>query len=170
MATNVKDPYTDLHDDESGKMVLASKCGGWDTVWEILNRKPYLVNCIPEERAWAILHQAVWWKDAIAVKKILAVPGCDSELLTKNGLRPLDIKTTAEIRKLLEQHIAQVNGWEEKPQIYLAGANKKETPQGDPAKTNKKGTLFSNNEVSKKIVPETAKPKITIPNKKYTNI
>ena len=163
MATKVTDPYTDLHDDESGKMTMAAKYGGWDTVWQILNRKPYLVNCIPEERAWAILHQAVWWKDVIAVKKILAVPGCDSELLTKNGLRPLDIETTAEIRKLLEQHIAQANGWEIITQGDLVGTNKKETPQGDLAKTNEKGTLFSNNEVSKKITSEATYPKITIP-------
>ena len=156
MATNAKDPYTNLHE-ESGKMVMAAKYGGWDTVWEILNRKPYLVNCIPEERAWAILHQAVWWKDAIAVKKILAVPGCDSELLTKNGLRPLDIETTAEIRKLLEQHIAQVNGWEETPQTEFIENNKKEMPQGDIAVENKKETLPANskfNEMSKK----TSKP------------
>ena len=149
MATNVTDPYTDLHDDESGKMTMAAKYGEWDTVWEILNRKPYFVNCIPEERAWAILHQAVWWKDVIAVKKILAVPGCDSELLTKNGLRSLDIETTAEIRKLLEQHIAQANGWEEMPQGDLVEANKNETP-------------FANDEVSEEIAPEATDPKITI--------
>ena len=150
MATNVTDPYTDLHDDESGKMVLASKSGYWDTVWEILNRKPYLVNCIPEERAWAVLHQAVWWKDAIAVKKILAVPGCDSELLTKNGLRPLDIETTAEIRKLLEQHIAHANGWEETPQGDLEEAKTKETPQADTVETKTKETLPVKHKFSKK--------------------
>ena len=157
MATNVTDPYTDIHDDESGKMVMAAKYGGWDTVWEILNRKPYLVDCIPEERTWAILHQAVWWKDAIAVKKILAVPGCDSEQLTKNGLRPLDIETTAEIRKLLEQHIAQVNGWEETPQTEFIEINKNEMPQGDIIETNKKETLPVKSKFSK-MSKKTSKP------------
>ena len=97
------DLYKELSDDS--KMVLASKCGDWETVWTILDKKPYLVNFIPKESAWAVLHQAVWWNDQKAVEMILNIPGCDSELLTKNGLKPLDIDTTGEIKKLLENHI-----------------------------------------------------------------
>ena len=99
------DPYKEFSGKDDAKMVFASKCGDWETVWTILDKKPYLVNFIPKERAWAILHQAVWWKNQEAVNKILNIPGCDSELLTKNGLTPLDIETTVEIKKLLENHI-----------------------------------------------------------------
>ena len=99
------DPYKELSDKDDSKMVLASKDGDWETVWTILDKKPYLMNSIPKERAWAVLHQAVWWNDQKAVEKILNIPGCDSELLTKNGLKPLDIDTTGEIKKLLENHI-----------------------------------------------------------------
>ena len=99
------DPNKELSDKDNSKMVLASKDGDWETVWTILNKKPYLVNSIPKERAWAVLHQAVWWKNRKAVEKILNIPGCDSELLTKNGLKPLDIATTGEIKKLLKNHI-----------------------------------------------------------------
>ena len=102
---NFSDPYVELSDKDTFEMVLASKNGQWDTVWTILGKKPYLVNSIPKERTWAVLHQAVWWKNVTAVDKILKIPGCDSELLTKNGLRPLDIETTGEIKKLLQDHI-----------------------------------------------------------------
>ena len=51
---------TEISDEDSTEMVLASKNGHWDTVWTILDKKPYLVNSIPKERAWAVLHQAVW--------------------------------------------------------------------------------------------------------------
>ena len=105
MATNYIDTYTEPKDKDSYTMVLASKNGYWPTVWSILDNKPYLVNSIPQERAWGILHQAVWWKNIDAVRKVLAFPGCDSELLTKNGLRPLDIETTTEIEGLLTEHI-----------------------------------------------------------------
>ena len=97
--------YTEPVDRDSPTMVLASKNGSWSTVWDILDKKPYLVNSIPRERAWGILHHAVWWHNAGAVRKILEIPGCNSELLTKNGLRPLDIETSGEIKGLLRQHI-----------------------------------------------------------------
>ncbi|KAI6653856.1 hypothetical protein LOD99_3358 [Oopsacas minuta] len=99
------DPYSEPSDADTPVMVLASKNGIWDTVWSILDKKPYLVNSIPKERAWAILHQAVWWKNINAVERILQIPGCDSELLTKNGLRPLDIETTVGIQQLIKKHI-----------------------------------------------------------------
>ena len=62
-------------------------------MWSTLDKKPYLVNSNPKERAREILHQAVWWRNVDAVNKILGIPGCNSELLTKNGLRPVDIET-----------------------------------------------------------------------------
>lgn len=65
------------------QMVLAAKNGNWDEVFAILSNKPNLVNCIPEDRAWAALHQATWWKNENAVKRLLKCPACDSEVKTK---------------------------------------------------------------------------------------
>ena len=63
--------------------VFSAKFGQWTTVFEILERKPYLINCIPEGRTWAILHQAVWWNDLSIVKRLLNIPNCDVKVKTK---------------------------------------------------------------------------------------
>ena len=65
------------------EMVQAAKYGQWPTVYSILDRKPYLVNCIPEERSWAALHQSAWWENESAVRKLLSYPACDSLVKTK---------------------------------------------------------------------------------------
>ena len=65
------------------RMVLAAKNGEWSVVFSILDRKPNIVNCIPEERAWGALHQAAWYKDGERVKKLLSYRTCDSEIKTK---------------------------------------------------------------------------------------
>ena len=63
--------------EDAGKAVLAAKDGKWDTVFEILKKKPFLINCIPEGRSWGMLHQAVYWKDLKVVSKLLDEPNCD---------------------------------------------------------------------------------------------
>ena len=65
------------------KMVLAAKNGKWSEVFPILDEKKYLINCIPEERAWAALHQAVWWNNMPNVQRLLKYPSCDSQVKTK---------------------------------------------------------------------------------------
>lgn len=65
------------------EMVLAAKNGEWSKVYYIVDRKPYLINCIPEDRAWGALHQSAWWNNKDAVTKLLACPNCDSEIKTK---------------------------------------------------------------------------------------
>ncbi len=67
------------------EMVLASKYGRWPTMSDILNKKPHLVNCIPEERSWAILHQAVFWDNLDVVKDILQFKTCDALIKTKKS-------------------------------------------------------------------------------------
>ena len=67
------------------QMVLAAKYGRWSEVYGVLDRKPRLINGIPEERTWGALHQAAWWKSDDAVKKLLAYPTCDSEIRTKKN-------------------------------------------------------------------------------------
>ena len=67
------------------EMVLAAKYDKWSEVYAILDRKHYLVNCIPEQRHWAALHQAAWWGNDRAVKKLLKYPSCDSDVKTRGG-------------------------------------------------------------------------------------
>ena len=98
------------------EMVLAAKNGEWSKVFGIVHRKPYLINCIPEERAWGALHQSAWWSNEEAVTKLLAYPNCDSEIKTKQdranesgpGKTPLWIaeyvRPNAQIASILEQN------------------------------------------------------------------
>ena len=56
MATRMQnDDASQIHD-----MLLSAKRGEWDVVFDILEDKPYLVNCISSDRAWGVLHQAAW--------------------------------------------------------------------------------------------------------------
>ena len=75
---NIDEDNTDVE-----KAVDAAKQKDWDTVFKILTRKPYLINCIPEGKAWAVLHQAVFWEDSVAVSRLLSFPNCDVFVRTK---------------------------------------------------------------------------------------
>lgn len=77
------------------QMVLAAKYGRWSEAYVILNKKPYLVNCIPEDRTWAALHQSAWWQDESAVRKLLSYPACDSLVKTKGGKNESGANKTA---------------------------------------------------------------------------
>ena len=72
--------------------VCSAKFNKWSTVFDIIRRKPYLINCIPEQRSWAILHQAVYWNDMNVVTQLLDFPNCDALVKTKqcrnNDARP----------------------------------------------------------------------------------
>ena len=74
----------DAHD--VSQLVASAKYGQWEEVFLILDRKPNLINCIPEDRVWGVLHQAAWWQNEDAVVKLLyQYPTCDSEIKTKRG-------------------------------------------------------------------------------------
>ena len=83
--------------------VYAAKLGRWPTVFEIIARKPYLINCIPESRSWGILHQAVYWNNVDALSKLLDIPNCDALIKTKmclaNDAKPSS--TPTEVAKQL---------------------------------------------------------------------
>ena len=96
------------------KAVYSAKYGIWRRVFEILERKPYLINCIPEGRSWAILHQAVWWNDLSVVKRLLNIPNCDVKVKTRlnrqhaTTLSPREVAEVMggreEIKAELEKH------------------------------------------------------------------
>ena len=95
--------------DSINAMVLAAKSGEWETVWKILDGKPHIVNCIPKDRAWSALHQAVYLDNVVAVQKLLNYPDCDSEIRTKQdrdgahgpGKKPIDLAKSQQIKYIL---------------------------------------------------------------------
>lgn len=111
------DIIADNKDVESA--VLAAKYGKWDRVFEILDKKPYLLNCIPESRSWGILHQAVYWKDQDALQKILKYKNCDATIRTKPcsegdalpSSTPIEVAKQLHgretLKKILEEHIEE---------------------------------------------------------------
>ena len=110
---NIEEDNKDVHD-----AVYAAKYGNWERVYEILNKKKYLVNCIPEERSWSMLHQAVYWNNKDAVIFILKQETCDALIRSKRSRDELvPPNSTAidvaekmggrgEVRKLIQQNIS----------------------------------------------------------------
>ena len=77
-STNVDDDAKDIKD-----MVLQARNGQWTGVYSILDRKKYIINCIPDDRAWGALHQAAYLQAEGAVRKLLSYPTCDWKIKTK---------------------------------------------------------------------------------------
>ena len=70
------------------ELLLFAKEGHWDGVFDILGlptrpKKAYLMNIIPEERRWGILHQSLYWKNEAVLKRLLQYPSCDPNIITK---------------------------------------------------------------------------------------
>lgn len=70
------------------ELVLSAKDGNFTRVWEILGEpafpnKTHLLNCIPDNRRWGVLHQAVFWNDPDILKKLLKYSACDSDMRAK---------------------------------------------------------------------------------------
>lgn len=67
-----------------------AKHGKWEGVWLILGepsapRQPLFLNCIPEDRRWGILHQAVYLNNYHVVEKLLKFSTCDINIKAKDG-------------------------------------------------------------------------------------
>ncbi|KAJ8298499.1 hypothetical protein KUTeg_025030 [Tegillarca granosa] len=73
----------ELDNKEINDMVLAAKQGNWNHVWSTLDKKPYLVNCIPEQRAWSALHQAIFHGGLEAVQRLVEDYEADITICTK---------------------------------------------------------------------------------------
>ena len=77
---NIEEDNTDVE-----KAVYAAKYGKWSTTLDIIRKKPYLINCIPEQRSWAVLHQAVYWNNLDIISQLLDIPNCDVLVMTKRS-------------------------------------------------------------------------------------
>ena len=95
--------------DQIRAMLISAKGGIWDVVFDILENKPYLVNCISSDRAWGVLHQAAWMNNFSVVQCLIRIPGCDPTIKTKQdsarkhgpGKTPRDLSTNCCIQSYL---------------------------------------------------------------------
>ena len=97
--------YKRQHEDlkAASELVRCAKYGQWDKVWPILDRKPHLINFIPEERSWAALHQAAFLDDYSAVTYLLNYPNCDPKIGTRKQDKASMADTGTTPRKLAEK-------------------------------------------------------------------
>lgn len=69
------------------RLLCSAKEGNWDQVWTILGSpgsySTRLINSIPENRRWGVIHQAIFWKNPDILNKLLSYPECDSHMGTK---------------------------------------------------------------------------------------
>ena len=85
--------------DDIQTMLKHAKMGDFDTAIRILERHhgTSIANCIPPNRTWGLLHQAAYFNDFKAAKKILENPKCDPYLRTKiNGDGDAEFGSTAD--------------------------------------------------------------------------
>lgn len=66
-------------------LLESAKFGRWEIVWGILEKKPFLINCCPENRRWTVLQQAVWWNNTEIITKLLKMPTIDTYGTAKQG-------------------------------------------------------------------------------------
>ena len=103
---------TRFQNDDAGQlraMLISAKRGNWDVVFDILEDKPYLVNCISSGRAWGVLHQAAWMNNFPVVQCLIRIPGCDPTIETRkdsarkhgSGKTPRDLSTNRGIQSYL---------------------------------------------------------------------
>ena len=69
--------------EQTERMITYARGGNFREAFKILDDYPVIVNYIPPDRAWGLLHQAAYFNDYDAVKKILENPKCDPFLCTK---------------------------------------------------------------------------------------
>ena len=93
--------------EEIESLVTAAWQADWNTVFSLLESNPYIINCIPSGRAWAVLHQAAWFNDLEVTRKLLKIPTCDPFIRTKqtrdNSTKPRSTAATiTEHAKIVE--------------------------------------------------------------------
>lgn len=89
------------------RLVQSSKYNEWDCVWSIIGtpdnqKNACLINAIPQNRRWGILHQAVYWKSPDILRHLLAFKACDPETKVKKCISecgPTDKMTALQIAR-----------------------------------------------------------------------
>lgn len=92
-------------DKELNDMIQHAKDGEFDEVFKVLDKYPPYVNEKPEERKWCTLHQACFWGNLVAVKKLVEKYEADIFLPTKDEKTPVQVAEEeghAEVVKYLQ--------------------------------------------------------------------
>ena len=111
------------------EMVNFAKEGRLKKALQVAKKKPYLVNAIPEQHAWSVLHYAVYYDDISAIEELLKVPNCDIEIKAKAdhgnvgaaGMMPIDLakKYNKSCLKILRKNHEKEEVYEEVTFIEL---------------------------------------------------
>ena len=67
---------------EVHELLTKAKMGKFKQVWSVLDARQHYINCVPENRAFGVLHQAVFWGIEEVVLKVLSYPTCDPFIQT----------------------------------------------------------------------------------------
>ena len=61
-------------------MLDLSEAGELEGALDIISKKPYLLNCIAEDKSWSILHWAAYHNNSNILDKLLSQPNCDMDI------------------------------------------------------------------------------------------
>lgn len=78
-------------DNELNTMIQSAKDGEFEKVFEILDKYPPYVNERPEERMYSTIHQACYWGNLDAIKKLVNDYEADINATTKDGKTPVEV-------------------------------------------------------------------------------
>merc|ERR1719410_929324 len=76
---------------ELNTLIQSAKDGKFDKVFETLDKYPSYVNERPEERMYSTIHQAAYWGDMAAIKKLVEKYNADVLSSTKDGKTALEV-------------------------------------------------------------------------------
>ena len=84
-------PYTPNED--LNIMLLSAELGEWNLVFDYLDKKPALINQIPSDKEWSVLHWAAYKNHYSVISRVLKYSNCDSTIKTnpQNGTNPLPL-------------------------------------------------------------------------------
>ena len=94
-------------------MLQCAESGYWSNVFEFLDTNPILINQIPSDKEWGVLHWAAYKNNYIAVSRLFKYTTCDITLRANtpgklNGDRPVDLTQLPDLESLLlNQSISQ---------------------------------------------------------------
>ena len=63
-------------------MLRSAELGEWGLVFDFIEKKPELINQIPNDKEWSVLHWAAYKNHYTAISRVLKYSNCDSAIKT----------------------------------------------------------------------------------------
>ena len=147
MAKSLESCFRKLRDCEASVMSLAAKISDWSTVYEILGKRPELVNFIPEYRPWGILHHASHSGNEKAIIQILSIQECDPNLMSRDRLRANELTDNPRLKEIIEA--AQAGRPVQTPtqNYYVIKESFEELKQADAININQMSTALEKGDI-----------------------